>query len=158
RLHDLSSAAAHELAMRSLRLNDALVCTLLPECRQVASREAVEACWNRGRLPVLDALSFLDSEDAFQGEVLARDWTVTSDSIAAWVTIHWPAERLILLKSRDLPTGLSWKDAAGSHLVDACFPTLADQVKSIGWVNLRSERPLKMGWRSAASPGGIPGT
>jgi len=139
RLHHLQPEIAHALAMRSLKLNDALLETLLPECQSVASREAAESCWSSGQWPLLDAMDFLESERPLPGDALPRDWNVTSDSIAAWISIYWPAQRLVLLKSCDLPTGVSWTAAAHTQLVDPCFPALANRLPRIDWVNLRSE-------------------
>jgi len=145
RCHDLMPAAAHELAILSLHLTDALLCTLVPECQRVGSRSAAEACWNQGRVPVLDVRAFLESEQPASSVRLPCDWTVTSDAIAAWVAIHWPADRLVLLKSCDIPARLSWEQAARKRLVDACFPSLVSRLKTIAWVNLRTDAPRTNG-------------
>ena len=139
RCHDLLPAAAHDLAILSLRLNDGLLCTLLPECRRVDSRPAAESCWKQGRLPVLDVRAFLEIEQPASAISLPANWSVTSDAIAAWAAIHWPADRLVLLKSCPLPPSLSWEQAANQGLVDAYFPSLVSRLKATTWVNLRSD-------------------
>ncbi|WP_162542113.1 hypothetical protein [Gemmata obscuriglobus] len=50
------------------------------------------------------------------------------------------AERLVLLKSVDVPTGSSWEDAAANGWVDAHFPRVAALLRCpVGAVNFRAK-------------------
>jgi hypothetical protein len=52
---------------------------------------------------------------------LPHSWDVTSDSIAARAALVYGAERLVLLKSVDVPPGTPWDEAAARGWVDAHF-------------------------------------
>src|SRR5437868_8610811 len=82
---------------------------------------------------ILDVDSWMREHDT-----LPHSWDVTSDSIAAHVAIEVNANRLILLKSIDMPNGVSWSDAAANGWVDLYFPTIASRVRCpIDIINLR---------------------
>jgi aspartokinase-like uncharacterized kinase len=75
-------------------------------------------------------------------EKLPVGWHVTSDSIAAWVTIRLGLSRLILAKSVDcLSPSARWEFEAQQGLVDAYFPCLAMSIPQVEWANLR-RRPV----------------
>ena len=63
-------------------------------------------------------------------------WDVTSDSLAAWVTLRWPASRLILLKSTDCPISTSG-NTDGNGAVDDYFSKLQPSLPQWEWINLR---------------------
>ena len=98
--HQLGAERSHWLAIDSLSLTARLLAELLGEVRVVSCREDAEACWDDGRWPVLEPRAFLEFFEAQHGPELPRSWTVTSDSIAAWLAIHWPVQRLVLAKSK----------------------------------------------------------
>jgi len=66
---------------------------------------------------------------------------VTSDSIAAWIAIRWPASRLILAKSCDMD-GLSVHELVAQKKLDAWFPRLSGYSPAF-WLNLRRS-PLRL--------------
>ena len=141
--HGLSEEQSHWLAMESVRLNQRLLLTLMPELELVSNRAAAELAWKRGRVPLLDLMSFVSIEEVATdvGSTLPHSWEVTSDSLAGWVAIRWPASRLVLLKSAGLPVsedGVSFRDAAESRLVDAYFPSLGIHLLPTSWCDLRS--------------------
>ena len=73
---------------------------------------------------LLDALAFALEDESRPG-ALPHSWRVTSDSIAARAAVVFRAERLILLKSTDVPPGTPWGEAAARGWVDAHFPRVA---------------------------------
>ncbi len=73
------------------------------------------------RVTVLDCYQFTVDDEARPG-ALPHSWDVTSDSIAARAAIVFGVERLILLKSVDVPLGTPWGVAADRGWVDAHFP------------------------------------
>ena len=149
--HRLDEEQSHWLAMESVRLNQRLLLTLMPELELVSNRAAAESAWMHGRVPLLDLVSFVSIEEAaFDAGVkpLPHNWSVTSDSLSAWVAIRWPANRLVLLKSIDLPPLESLSQAAEAELVDEFFPTLESVLPPTFWCRLRGDselefRPLK---------------
>ena len=73
---------------------------------------------------VLDPFAFALEDEARPG-ALPHTWAVTTDSIAARAAVVFRAERLVLLKSVDVPPGVSWEVAAANGWVDAHFPHVA---------------------------------
>lgn len=140
RLHQLEASQAHWLAIHSLSLNEQLLCTSLPKTRRVSSkREALQA-WDNGLIPVLNSYNYLTRTSSRLVKSLPETWDVTSDSIAAWVTLTWPSEELILVKSVNLPEEeLNASDLADAGLVDAYFPKLAESVPCLRWCCLRDD-------------------
>jgi 5-(aminomethyl)-3-furanmethanol phosphate kinase len=63
---------------------------------------------------------------------------VTSDSIAARAAVVYEAERLVLLKSVDVPAGTTWEVAAERGWVDRHFPqVVAELACPVEVVNFR---------------------
>ena len=73
------------------------------------------------RVTVLDCYQFVVEDEARPG-ALPHSWDVTSDSIAARAAAVYEAERLVLLKSVDVPAGTPWEIAAERGWVDRYFP------------------------------------
>lgn len=102
-IHALGEERAHWLALLSMMLGERLLAALLRDSQIVATRAEAEHTWKSGCVPILCAHEFLRTEEPASGDPLPHTWSVTSDSIAAWITHHWPCDELVLLKSVDLP-------------------------------------------------------
>ena len=74
---------------------------------------------------------------------LPHTWNVTSDSLSAWVTIRWPASRLVLLKSVVLPPIESLSQATEAGLVDDFFPALESELPPTFWCRLRGNAEVE---------------
>lgn len=137
--HGFDEERSHWLAMEAVRLNQALLATVLPEFEIVTNRADAVSTWERGAIPLLDLLGFVRDEEAVSSieQRLPHTWDVTSDSLAAWVTLRWPAERLVLLKSVDRPFAATLNDLAQQKFVDRHFPIVAAQLPQLDWINLR---------------------
>jgi aspartokinase-like uncharacterized kinase len=126
--HNLGDATAHWLALRVLSVNAQFLSELLG-IPAVPSPTPV-------RLGVLDAHAFCQADEGREG-ALDHSWRVTSDSIAARAAVLARAE-LVLLKSTDLPEGMTWADASRAGLVDEAFAEIiARSGVRTSWVNLR---------------------
>ena len=69
---------------------------------------------------------------------LPHTWAVTTDSIAARAAVVYGAERLVLLKSVDVPAGTTWEVAAERGWVDRHFPhVIANAPFPVEVVNFR---------------------
>ena len=145
--HQLGEERSHWLALQAMQFNAELLRALLPEAELAATREDVAAVLARGNLPLLNAHTLLRQVDC-EPDALPHTWDSTSDSVAAWVARRWQAVELVLLKSCDLPQGLSVHDAAQAHLVDAAFPNQAAGLPRVSWCNLRTTVTLIRPWMS----------
>ena len=135
-LHSLSDEETHWLCIKALGVTAALLKTLLSKAQltdqPLELGNSVEpALW------ILDPEQLLKSENACETiRQLPKDWTVTTDSIAAAVAVELHATELVLLKSTNcLPKTLP--SLAQENLVDGYFPTAAASIPKIGWINLR---------------------
>ena len=89
------------------------------------------------RIAILDCLAFLQDDETRPG-ALPHSWSVTSDSIAARAGVILGVERLVLLKSVDMPPGTSWDEAAARGWVDEHFPrVVVDAGFTVEVVNFR---------------------
>lgn len=132
----LGDDAAHWLAIRAMRLTEALVAAVVPELTVVETRSKALEALRAGRGMVLSIESLL-REAAGRGEATPRNsWEVTSDTLAAWATRSLGAKRLVLAKSIDVPAG-GLEAAVAAGLLDSTFPDAARNLE-VGWVNLRA--------------------
>lgn len=143
--HQLGDKAAHWLAIQSLVLNDQLLCRLLPDARIVSSQAEATTVWQERGIPILKSYAYLQQTSAPQIEQLPESWDVTSDSIAAWVAITWPADELILVKSVALRKQTSLSELVKTGLVDSYLPKLVESLPQLRWCDLRSDSvPLQL--------------
>lgn len=138
---EIGEAKSHDLALHAMALNEQLISVVWPRSTLVADRTLAQEAWRIGRVPVLQTSVFLKAEESrHQTEsssiaALPHTWDATSDTIAAWITLRWPAEGLLLLKSIDRPTG-ELGDA-----VDPMFSRFSEQIDAFEWLNLRTVEP-----------------
>lgn len=132
---------SHWLALDAIRLNQRFLLELIPRLELVSCRNAAGVAWQNDRIPLLDLAEFVRREEELLTvhQRLPHTWDVTSDSLAAWVAQHWPAERLILLKSADLPVEQTHapEQLAKQNLIDPFFAQVASSIPRIEWLNLR---------------------
>jgi aspartokinase-like uncharacterized kinase len=109
----LSDDAAHWMAVLAMDQYAHLVAARLPGGVLVAEPREIAAALSAdldGQVPVLTPYRWLRETDP-----LPHAWTVTSDSVAAWVAGEVGARRVILIK----PPRAA--DSGGNGLVDAYF-------------------------------------
>jgi aspartokinase-like uncharacterized kinase len=137
----LDQECSHWLAIRAMTVTSRLLAKLL-NVELVERFEVVEQLAGASRVAacVLDVEEFMRvREPLLPGLHLPRDWTCTSDSIAARVAEALDAEELVLLKSVRLFKGRHYADAARQGLVDAHFPQAVAKLSGIRWVCLRDD-------------------
>ncbi len=128
--HGLSEEQSHWLAVESLGAAGGFLRTLVPGAEFTGLPDA------HPPLPVavLDPLFFCQAEPT-----LPHTWEVTTDSVAARAAVVWRADRLVLLKSVDVPPGTSWDEVAARGWVDPYFTqALAGFAGGVEAVNLRT--------------------
>lgn len=134
-----TDAVAHEVAIAALDFNAEMLANVLPRGCVIRDRNEALRAWQCGAQPVLAPALFLrDEELRHPTTVLPHNWDVTSDSLAAWTALHWPAAELWLCKSVSCPPG----DAAMSGSVDSQFTAVAGKLPRVCWCNLRDGNAL----------------
>jgi aspartokinase-like uncharacterized kinase len=108
RIHGLGESDSHLLALRAMAVSAEFLHRLL-DTEQLGPR-----------IHVPDASAFWEEDRNSEGSLPAT-WQVTSDSIAARMAVVYRAERLVLLKSIDIPEGTNWREAAARGWVDEHF-------------------------------------
>lgn len=107
RTHALGEEASHWLAIAAMDVMGNTLRVLVPGAR------------------VLDCLAFMQADESRPG-TLPHSWGVTSDSIAARAATLLGADRLVLLKSVEVPEETSWDERARRGWVDAQFPRVVE--------------------------------
>ncbi len=140
RLHGLGDAAAHWLAIAGLDYTASLLAAIVPGAVVAGGLVDLGDLLKSHRAVVIRPLRLLQDHDLPEPNALPARWEVTSDSIAARITIIARAERLILAKSVSIAPGSTRLDAARLGLVDACFPQVAATLERVELANLRAPR------------------
>lgn len=117
----LSDTAAHWMAILAMDQYGYLLADLIPGSTAVRSLEDAQGAAAEGRVPVLLPFDLVNRADA-----LPHSWTVTADSIAAWVAGLVEARTLVLLKDRK---GLSSPVDGG----DGSSPRVVTLDQPAGW-------------------------
>lgn len=148
--HRFDEDTAHALAIDAMAFNTGLLLTVLPQTILVSTRDEAVSAWNNGGWPILDCATFLPGEEAIQPHSLPHSWQSTSDAIAAWVTLAWPASGLLLLKSIGLPEDQPASRLAAAGLIDECLAGWLDDIPAVDWINLRAATPQATRWHNRA--------
>ena len=96
RTFHLGDHASHWMAVLAMDQFGILLSELIPNGEPVRDADSARRVALSGKVPVLLPYDLLHRADP-----LPHSWTVTSDSIAAWVAETFGSNRLILLKSMD---------------------------------------------------------
>lgn len=131
---EADTEAAHWAAVAMMDANAELVAGWLGWPPPIGGLATLREKLASGEGVVFRCLDFLRGEEpSLPGSPLPRDWSVTSDSIAARVAAAIGGE-LILVKSVPPPDGVScddWGTLAEQGYVDRAFPSVAAGVASV---------------------------
>jgi aspartokinase-like uncharacterized kinase len=136
RTHRILEDVCHWMAIRAMQLNAVLLNDMLLEACDVDQ----PLLWPNGtsRVGVLNVFDFVRADES-ESRALPHNWKVTSDAIAARVAEVAGTSKLVLLKSVDLPAGISWSEASQQGLVDVMFGEVVRRANlSVEWLNFRS--------------------
>jgi len=144
--YDLPTEVAHRLAIEGMRLTARLAAHRLGlPLREVDPSDDISLLASKttsANIQVWDISSYWLAHETHldrQFGGFTQDWSLTSDAMTAILAAYWDAQRLLLIKSIAVdPSGKPCDWAAQGH-VDAVFPTVADHIAQIDWVNLRSD-------------------
>ena len=143
RMFHLRPEEAEALAINCMASNAGLLASLLGRLNVVTHYSDLQVKIKRRRtsqLLIFDCRQLLGERKAtLDAPPLPHDWSVTSDSIAAWLAELLSADELVLLKSVDPPPG-SFQDLAAAGYLDVYFPHAAKRLEAVRFVNLRLQR------------------
>lgn len=143
----IHETAAHWMCIDLMTVTAHLLHQWLPEIplieddRLLCQRVGDRACTIFGVAPWMRA-----SEHRLPGYRLPASWDVTSDSIAARLSLVLGADELVFIKSK-IPHAYRTSDIAhlaDEGIVDRLFPQLLPDVKALRLVNFRSETPQEI--------------
>lgn len=121
-----SDAAAHEMALMAMHQMAAAMIDLAPRLVAADTRRAMICAWRARRIPV-----WLPMRLCARDKLIPRDWSVTSDGLAARLAERLGAE-VALLKSCAVPRGVAPSTLARLEMVDPVFPAIVDRA-SLTW-------------------------
>ena len=118
---EFDDEAAHRMALHAMQQNGLLLAALCPALLPAETESDMRTIRSKGRTALWLPLTM-----SISNPHLDASWSVTSDSIAAWLARHLNAERLILVKSCRLPgRGLDAQALSHAGIVDHAFPSFA---------------------------------
>lgn len=108
---------AHHMALLAMEQYGAMLVGIEPWLVPAATRREIEELRHAGRVPVwMPGAMLAERNDP------APTWAVTSDSLAAWLTLEISAENLLLVKCVSPRSGrVSVHDLASQGIVDAAL-------------------------------------
>ena len=121
RLAGFDDGVAHRMALLAMEQYGLALQSLQPELVTAASARQL-----RAGLSLRRAVIWLPSQMVLAEAAIAMNWSVTSDSLAAWLARKIHAERLILVKSVALgATPLPLRQLSEQGILDAAFGSFA---------------------------------
>ena len=139
----LGNERSHWIAIRALTFNAHLIVELIDNVCLVRSQSEASIAWENGQIPIIDAFSFVESNEPSSPIDLPHNWAATSDTVAAWIAVTWPADRFVLLKSTD-KVAETFKEAAASEIIDSTLPSFATHLPDTFFCNLRGKNFLEL--------------
>jgi len=118
--------AGHNMAVLGMGQFAFMLNGLQPELEMCASEEDMITTMHRGRVALWMPLALLRKE----ADELTN-WGVTSDSLALWLAQRLNAERVVLVKSCEIPLLSDWQAYADEGIVDRAFPQMAGKLGNI---------------------------
>lgn len=111
---------AHNMAILGMCQYAFMLQGLCPDLVLAANERELERVVHSGRVALWMPLEMLrrEADDL-------TNWDVTSDSLSVWLANRLNAERLILVKSCELPQDTNLDAMAASGIIDQRFPSLA---------------------------------
>jgi aspartokinase-like uncharacterized kinase len=113
-----ADAAAHDMAIAAMTQYGRLLCALCPALNPATGLTDLTELATTGRPAV-----WLPDPGQLSASDLATDWSVSSDTLAAWLAEALGAEQLLLVKSADLPDrACEAESLVARGILDAAFP------------------------------------
>lgn len=140
--------AAHHMAILAMEQFGRALASLGGRLVAVASMEAIRRELDAGRIPV-----WMPAKLALRAGEIPRNWSVTSDSLAAWLAGQFDGCSLCLIKQLDMPEGSTLDAISAAGVVDSSFVKLLQPETDV-YVAGPSDLTLAA---KRLSGGGVPG-
>ena len=114
-----SDEAAHDMALQALHQMSDVFCALEPRLVPEETLLGIAAAWRRQRIPVWRPAAMCAGDRA-----IPRDWTVTSDGLAARLAERLGNVEVMLVKSCRVRAAASAGMLARQGIVDPVFPEI----------------------------------
>ncbi len=135
-----TDAAAHEMSLLAMEQYGRALASIREGFQIADSARSIELALASGKVPIWAPASMvLDAED------IPANWTVTSDSLAVWLSAQINAARLLLVKRGKIAMErVQVTDLAALGIVDAAFPAFLTR-RPIDTAVVSAEQPAKTG-------------
>jgi aspartokinase-like uncharacterized kinase len=114
-----SDAVAHDMALLAMHQMAAVFCDLEPRLAPAETLESMAAAWRRRRVPVWMPMRLSAGDRR-----IPRDWSITSDGLAARLAERLCGAEVVLVKSCAVRASASAATLARQGVVDAVFPQI----------------------------------
>jgi aspartokinase-like uncharacterized kinase len=131
---DLDQAASHWMAILAMNQYGYLLSSFIPGSICTDNIDEALNCVDKYQLVILLPYKLIKDKDP-----LPHSWDVTSDSITAWIAAYIKTERLVLVKSTDMPAEIGDKydyrlpvdleKLKGTDIVDPSFYKIMKGIK-----------------------------
>lgn len=119
-----SDAVAHDMALLAMHQMAAVLCDLEPRLVAAETLESMAAAWRHGRVPV-----WLPARLCAGDRRIPRDWSITSDGLAARLAERLAAAEVVLVKSCVVGKAVSARTLARRGVVDPVFPRIVARAR-----------------------------
>lgn len=114
---DLPDSLAHELAILAMDQMALVIASSSPLFARAARADEIAERLANGQIPVWMPYAMAHADGA-----LPADWTVTSDTLAAWLAAAIGAREVVLVKSCPVPSDAAPDRLAAAGIIDAHLP------------------------------------
>ena len=119
----LDQEHAHNMAVLGMQQFANLIASLKPEFELASTKEEIKKSWQQSRVSIWEPYYLVKN---YCG--LARNWAVTSDSLAAWLAHYLSIENVIYIKSNETVISEETLDSlVESGCIDLDLPLLVKQ-------------------------------
>ena len=122
-----SDAAAHDMALAAMHQMATAMTDLAPRLVAADTRRAMVRAWRDRRIPV-----WLPARLCAADKTIPRDWSITSDGLAARLAERLGGAEVALLKSCAVPRGAAVETLTALGIVDPVFPAIVERA-SLVW-------------------------
>ncbi|WP_246160684.1 amino acid kinase [Aureimonas fodinaquatilis] len=118
--------AAHHMAILAMEQFGRAIVSLGNRLVAVATKEAIRKALSENKIPV-----WMPAKLALRAGEIGRNWSVTSDSLAAWLAGQFSGCSLCLIKQLDLPEGSTLHAISRAGVVDQAFARLLHEETAV---------------------------